>query len=185
MKTNKLLYHLGNILIAASLIGFTYIFFPILKIYLFPPVIQTTFPKNGTYITIPKINAQAPIALNIDPYDKVEYNKALKKSVAHAAGTSQPGEPGTSFLFAHSSGPPWELTRLNTIFLRLTELRAGDIIEIQKDGKLHKYKVRETKEVNPADSSYLRPNPRSQLILQTCTPIGTDLKRLLVFANPI
>ena len=35
------------------------------------------------------------------------------------------------------------------------------------------------------DVSYLIETKKTQLILQTCTPIGTSLKRLLVFADPV
>lgn len=182
-KTNKLFYHLGNILIALSLMIFIYIFYPILSIYLFPPKIQPILPKTGMYLTIPKISAQSPITKNVDPFNSDEYHKVLKKSIAHAKGSSLPGEPGTIFIFAHSSGPPWEQTRNNTIFLRLSELKNGDNIEIQREGKVYKYRVREKKEVYPNETDYLKPNPKDQVILQTCTPVGTDWKRLLVFAD--
>lgn len=183
MKKNFTLY-LGNLLILSSLAGIAYIFFPIGKIYLYPPKIQELTGKNGTFITIKKINAQALISENVDPYNEAEYQDKLKNSVAHASGTSLPGTNGTSFIFAHSSGPPWEQTRYNTIFLRLNELSIGDTVEIQRKGKVHKYLVREKKEVYPQETKYLEDIGRNQLIIQTCTPIGTDLKRLLIFADP-
>ncbi len=184
MKNNKFLYYLGNLLIIISLSGFAYILFPIANIYLNPPRVQSVVNKSGTYITIKKISAQAVITENVNPYIKAEYETVLKKSVAHAKGTSLPGSPGTIFIFAHSSGPPWEQTRYNTVFLRLSELNTGDTIEIQRNGKVYNYTVREKKEVLPTEAKYLENTARTQLILQTCTPIGTDLKRLLVFADP-
>ena len=185
MKRNKLFYYLGNFLITISLLGFSYIFYPIFKIYLFPPTIQASLPKSGTYLTIPKIRAQAQVAENVDPFDKTEYERVLKTRIAHASGTSLPGRPGNIFIFAHSSGPPWEQTRYNTIFLRLSELIKGDLIEIQREGKVYKYVVREKKEVLPAEVNYLQNEKKDQLILQTCTPIGTDWKRLLIFADSV
>ena len=113
------------------------------------------------------------------------YNKALQNGVAHAKNTALPGQKGTAFLFAHSSGNPWELTRMNTIFLRLGELQNGDVIEIVSNGKMLKYKVVDKKEVDPTEVDFLLKSEKTQLVLQTCTPIGTSLKRLLVFANPI
>jgi sortase A len=182
---NKLLYYAGNALIVLSLAGFLYIFSPIVMIYLFPPKPDYTASAKGTYLSIPKIYAYSQVIENVDPFDESEYQRELKKGVAHAEGTSLPDEEGTIFMFAHSSGPPWEITRLNTIFLRLGELEKGDIIEISKNGKQYKYKVREKKEVKPTEVSYLLETERTQLILQTCTPIGTDIRRLLVFADPI
>lgn len=182
---NKLLYHLGNILILASLIGFGYIFYPFLQLYVTPPpTVQKVAAKEGVFVTIPKINAQAPIIENVDPWNESVYNASLKKGVAHAKDTALPGENGTMFLFAHSSGLPWELTRYNTIFLRLNELRPKDSILVTKNGKEYRYVVREAKEVWPNEVNYLLQTEKDQLILQTCTPVGTSLKRLLVFADP-
>lgn len=177
--------YLGNILIILSIFGFGFIFYPVIKIYLFPPALESLENRKGTYLTIKKINAQSLISENVNPLNEKEYQKVLKSSIAHAKGTALPGDPGTTFIFAHSSGPPWDQTRNNTIFLRLNELSKGDEIEITKNGKHYKYLVREKKEVDPTDIKYLEFNNRNQIILQTCTPIGTDYKRLLVFADPI
>ena len=181
---NKLFYHLGNALMVVSVLVFLFIFYPILWVYLFPPQINDSLPTKGTFITIPKIHAQSPVTENVDPWNESLYREALKKSVAHAKGTSLPGQEGTVFLFAHSSGLPWELTRFNTIFLRLGELQKGDTITILRNGKKFSYTVREKKEVWPTEVNYLLDTKRTQLILQTCTPIGTSLKRLLIFADP-
>ena len=78
------------------------------------------------------------------------------------------------------------MTRFNTVFLRLGELNMGDIISIYKDGKEYTYAVSDKKEVWPNEVSYLvNAEDEDILILQTCTPIGTDLKRLLIFAKPV
>jgi len=183
-KNNQIYYYLGNLLLLLSILGFIFIFYPLVQIYLYPPKIQLSLPRTGTYITIPKISAQAPIKENIDPFNPAEYHEALKTSVAHAKGTSLPGQHGTMFLFAHSSGAPWEITRFNTIFLRLAELNKGDTIDVQKDGHVYKYIVSGKKEVFSREVNYLLQVEKNQLVLQTCTPIGTDWKRLLIFAKP-
>lgn len=181
----KIFYHLGNIFILLSVLGFSYILYPIIKIYLFPPAIKQIQTQKGIFLTIPKIHAQAPIIENVNPWNQSEYLQSLKKGIAHAKGTALPGENGTIFLFAHSSGSPWEITWYNTIFLRLNELQKKDRIEIVKNGKKYLYKVRDKKEVWPSEVNYLLQTKKDQLILQTCTPIGTSLKRLLIFADPI
>lgn len=181
---NRLSYHLGNFLITLSLLGFAYILYPIARIYLFPPTIQPIQAQKGIFLTIPKIHAQAPIIENVNPWNETEYSQALKKGIAHAKGTALPGKKGAIFLFAHSSGAPWDIAWYNTIFLRLGQLQKGDSIEINKNGKKYLFKVREKKEVWPNEISYLE-TKKDQLILQTCTPIGTSLKRLLIFADPV
>lgn len=185
MKAKSATYYLGNILIILSLIGIAYIFYPVISVYISPPPVTALDPYTRQFIlSIPKIHATGEIIKNVDPSNKNEYMAALKKGIAHAKGTSLPGEKGTIYLFAHSSALPWELTRYNTIFLRLNELKKGDEITIFYEGQNYVYSVTGKKEVWPSDTKYLQNLKRNQLILQTCTPVGTDLKRLLVFAVP-
>ncbi len=191
------------------MLGFMYTFYPVMQIYLFPPDLpchpersegslknskdsspdpQNDNPCKKIYkddfaISIPKIHAYAPIIKNVDPLNQKIYNEALKKGVAHAKNTSFPGEKGTIYLFAHSSGSPWELTRFNTIFLRLGELKKGDEVFIDYEGKLYTFTITDRKEIWPTETKYLENTKKDQLIIQTCTPIGTSLKRLLVFAK--
>ncbi len=141
--------------------------------------------RSSFFISIPKINVISTILPNIDASNEKEYREVLKKGIAHAKGTALPGEKGIVYLFAHSSGPPWELTRYNTIFFRLGELSTNDEIVIEKDGKKYLYKVTDKKVVWPQDTTYLlQKSDKDQLVLQTCYPIGTDLQRLLVIAIP-
>lgn len=185
-RPNLFLYYIGNGLILTAIVLFTFLYYPILRVYLFPPKITDTDRQSAKLsIEIPKIHAFAPLITNVNPWDEKEYRQALTQGVAHAIGTSLPDQDGTMFLFAHSSDFPWQLTRYNTIFLRLGELVVGDKILIRKGAMVFTYAVRETKVVWPTDVSYLRDSTRTQLILQTCTPIGTAYKRLLVFADPV
>ena len=176
----------GEILIIISLAGILFTVYPLLSVYLFPgkPIVISELKKTKGYmVAIPKINAESAIITNVDPWDEAKYKNALQKGVAHAIGTSLPGAKGTSFLFAHSSGSPWELTHTNTLFLRLGELYNGDTIIISNNGKITSYTVYAKKEVWPNDTQYLQYKKENQVILQTCTPIGTSLKRLLIFAK--
>ncbi len=158
------------------------IFYPVISAYLFPKPIIKTENLKGDYITIPKIKAQAPMIWNVNPWQENIYQKVLKKGVAHAKGTSLPGEKGRSFIFAHSSGNPLDITRYNTVFLKLGELRIGDSIEIKRSNKIYNYKVTQTKIVWPNEVNYLKDTKSDGIVIQTCWPIGTAFKRLLVFA---
>lgn len=184
LQQKTLSYSLGNLFILFSLLLFLVVFFPVIKAYVSPPNIKTEQELKGNYITVPKIHAQAPLYFNIDPYNETLYRNVLKKGVAQAKGSSLPGQKGSVFIFAHSSGNPFEVTRFNTIFLRLGELKKNDEILIKKDNRIYKYLVIETKVVWPTETKYLK-QTKDQLIVQTCWPIGTSFKRLLVFAKPI
>lgn len=174
----------GNFLIISSLLLLLFIYYPIIAIYLFPAKIDENPSHKGYFIQIPKIRAQAPIVIDVDPWKEKEYQSKLSLGVAHAKGTSAPNGEGSSFLFAHSSDVPWKLSRYNTVFLRLSELKIGDDIYVFKDGKKITYKVFAKKEVWPNEVTYLTQQGKNELILQTCTPIGTAFKRLLIFAEP-
>lgn len=183
-KNKKTLsYHLGNFLIAGALLLLGAIYYPLISAYLNPPKVESLEQKDGFFITIPKISAQAPVLENVDPWNQTIYQKALEQGVAHAKGTKLPEEKGTVFIFAHSSDAPWRLTRFNTVFLRLGELNSGDEILINKDKRVFKYIVKDKKVVNPNQVRFLKETEKDQLILQTCTPIGTAFQRLLIFAE--
>lgn len=177
-------YYLGNLLLISSVLSFFVIFYPVITSYLFPKPIKASAELKGDYITIPKIKAQAPLIFNVDPWKEDIYKEALRRGVAHAKGTSLPGEKGSSFIFAHSSGNPIEQTNYNTVFLKLGELKIGDSIEIKRDNKVYKYNVTQLKIVSPSEVDYLKNTKSDGIVIQTCWPIGTAFKRLLVFAAP-
>jgi LPXTG-site transpeptidase (sortase) family protein len=185
MTRKSFLFHLGNLFLALSCLGFVFIFYPVLSSYITESTIQNTLEKRGLFITIPSINAQSPIIKEVDPWNESVYKKALQKGVAHAKGTALPGQSGTIFLFAHSSALPWEITRVNTAFFRLGKVKNGETVYIDENKIRRTYKIREIKEVWPNEVNYLINTKKDQLILQTCTPIGTSLKRLLVFAEEV
>jgi LPXTG-site transpeptidase (sortase) family protein len=177
----------GNILILCSILLILYIYLPFLALFIPLPKAEkfsSTYSSEYT-IEIPKINANAPIIENVDPWNKSDYEQKLKQGVGLAKGFANVGDKGTVFMFAHSSLPPWEMTRANTSFLRLNELNNGDEINVNKQGQMFNFKVTKKMEVWPNEVSLIKSESKDQLILQTCTPIGTDLKRLLVFAEPI
>lgn len=136
-------------------------------------------------IVIPKISAHANIIANVDASNEKEYDEALQKGVAHAKGTSFPGEGSTIFLFAHSTNSLINVARLNAVFYLLPKLAKGDKILIYFADKRYIYEVSDIKTVGPTDTSFLNTKNGEQLILQTCTPVGTDWNRLLVIAKPV
>ncbi len=175
------LKHLGTSLMVLSVLFVLYVLAPFTPWWPQP----TIDIENVQYsIHIPKITATAPIILNVDAWNESAYKPKLKQGVAHAVGTPLPGDPGTSFLFAHSSDWPWNITRYNTAFFKLNQLQIGDTITIYRNQQPMPYVVSDKKVVWPRQSEFLD-SPDTQIILQTCTPIGTAYKRLLIFARPV
>ncbi len=175
--------HLGTALMVTAVLFLGYIYYPIVYSYISPPPVVEAKTIDAPYvIEIPAIQAQAPIVLNVDPWNDREYTDKLKNGVAHTKGTALPGQDGGTYLFAHSSDMPWNITRYNTAFFKLNQLTVGDTITIYHGDTPYIYSVTDTKEIWPTEVEYLT-NRKADLTLQTCTPIGTDLKRLLIFAT--
>lgn len=136
-------------------------------------------------LLIPKIGLNTKVLANVNATDKNQYSQALKTGVAHAAGTYLPGEKGRVFLFGHSTDYIWNIPRFNAVFYLLKELKKEDEIDIVYQGKRYIYQVSDRKIVDPSEVFYLKPKwGEEEIILQTCWPSGTTLKRLLIFAQP-
>lgn len=143
-------------------------------------------PINNEYaIVIPRIAVNAPIIADVDPLNEVEYQETLSKGVAHAHGTSHPGMPGNTFIFAHSTGNFYSANRYNAVFYLLGKLKNQDRIVIMYRGKPYDYTVTQKQIVNSSEIEYLYQKERSEdtLTLMTCWPAGTTAKRLLVHAT--
>ncbi len=136
-------------------------------------------------IVIPKIGVDAPIIAGVDPKDKSDYMRALQKGVALAKGTGLPGDNHRSYLFAHSTNmDPFWISRYNAVFYLINKLKPSDVIYIWRNGNKLKYKVTDVKIVGKEDTFYISYGSEEELILQTCYPPGTTLRRLLVIAKP-
>lgn len=151
------------------------------------PNIKVLVPKDPNFsIIVEKIGADAPVIANVDASNKVVYQEALKRGVAHALGTSFPGQPGITYLFAHSTDTIFNVPRFNAIFYLLNDLETGDKIVVFFKGVRHDYMVSDKKITEPEDVSFFTDKTQEEiLVLQTCYPPGTTWKRLLVVAKPL
>jgi sortase A len=134
-------------------------------------------------IVVPKIGANAPVVADVDPYDETVYQEALSRGVAHAAGTSYPGEGGPVFLFAHSATDFVEASRYNAIFYLLNKLEPGDDIYLFHNEEKYRYRVTGSTIVDESAVSYLEEGEHDTLTLMTCWPPGTTYRRLVVTAR--
>jgi LPXTG-site transpeptidase (sortase) family protein len=135
---------------------------------------------NYFYLTIPKLKIEDAL---------VETNsKTLNPSSAlgHYPGTSLPGETGNAFIYGHSV-LPWFFNANNykTIFSTLGRLEPGDEFSINYNNREYTYVVETREEVSPAKVKPLAEiKPKylneSTVVLMTCSPPGTKLKRLLI-----
>lgn len=135
-------------------------------------------------VIIPKINVDAPI-VNIKDYSNESIMEGIKNGVGHYPGTALPGRIGNTFLTGHSSYYWWSEGKYNQVFGLLHKLEAGDLVYIYYQGGKYVYQVTDKTIVLPQDVHVLDPTETPTLTLMTCTPIGTNLKRLIVHAKLI
>lgn len=134
-------------------------------------------------IVIPKLGANAPVIADVDWQNSAEYQRVLAKGVAHARGTSLPGENGNIFIFSHSGVDFYEAARYNALFYLLNKLVSGDKVYLFYKGEKFVYTVTEKKTVSPDDIGALEGDKTKKTVtLMTCWPAGTTLKRLIVEA---
>jgi sortase A len=113
---------------------------------------------------------------------------ALENGVAHLPGTSFPWSGGAQrnvYLAAHRLG--YEGTDSRLIFYRLNRLTEGDEVVLEdRDGRKYRYRVTESFVVDPGEDWVTgQVVGRDMVTLQTCTPIPTFDKRLIVRADRI
>ncbi len=144
--------------------------------------VEVLVPDDPNFsLVIPKIGANARVVQNVDPGNEPEYLEALKNGIAHARGTSFPGQGGNIFLFAHSTDYIWNIGSYNAVFYLLYKLETGDEVNVFYQGKRYKYEVTEKAIIEPEQVEYLTRTPDEEtLTLQTCWPPGTTLKRMVV-----
>jgi LPXTG-site transpeptidase (sortase) family protein len=151
-----------------------------------------TPPDNR--LIIPKIDKNIPL-IDSDPNElagadwrslEKTFQKDLQDGVIHYPGTANPGEAGNVFITGHSSYYPWDPGRYKSVFARLKDLEVSDDVVIYHNQEKFQYRIIEKKEVQNDDISVLQQNRDGKfLTLMTCSPVGTNFKRLVIVAEQI
>jgi len=136
--------------------------------------------SNFFYLTIPKLKIEdALVEINSESLNP-------SSALGHYPGTSLPGDNGNAFIYGHSV-LPWFFNSNNykTIFSTLGKLEPGDEFYIKYNNREYTYVVETKEELSPSDVKPLAEiKPKylneSTVVLMTCSPPGTKLKRLLI-----
>jgi len=138
---------------------------------------------NSIYIE--SIGKKAPITFGVENNEPA-VSSNLKNGTIQLSGTSLPGEMGNVFITGHSSNYPWVNSQYNSVFALLGNVVVGDLIQIKFHNISYIYRVKKIFVVDPSDTSVMKSDEsKATLTLMTCTPIGTNLKRLIVQADQI
>lgn len=140
-------------------------------------------------IIIPKINVDAPVVYDVNTLAESVIQSRLKEGVVHypiPGANALPGQIGNSVILGHSSNDVFDDGQYKFIFVQLDRLDAGDVFYLHYQGTRYAYSVTEKQIIEPTEVNKLVLNngtPMASLV--TCTPPGTALKRLVVYAEQI
>ena len=148
--------------------------------------IQILSPVDRNFgLVIPKIGLNNKVFAEVDMAGEDNYKEALSEGAAHGLGSSFPGQKGTVYIFAHSADFSLTSWDVNPIFSLLGKLEAGDEVDIFYNDWRYTYIVSEVEVVSADEIDFLNGDGEEKLVLQTCWPLGTRWKRLVVTARPI
>jgi len=136
---------------------------------------STPEDKSGNRLIIPKIGVDTRIVEGQD-------DRALLRGAWHLPRTSSPEKGGNTVITGHRFRfrPP-----NNTTFYLLDKVDINDDIVVIWEEKEYRYRVKETKIVNPDQTEILAITEEPTLTLYTCTPLFTIKQRLVVVSELI
>lgn len=136
-------------------------------------------------IIIPKINVEAPLVYGITGFDEDIIQDGLQDGVVHYVNTARPGEKGNAVYLGHSSNNGFNRGEYKYVFVLLFRLELDDTFVIHHEGTRYVYKVTNKQVIEPTDFSLIQPTSTPTVTLITCTPPGTNWKRLVIQAQQI
>lgn len=151
-----------------------------------------TLPPTNRLI-VPRFNVDDPIVIskytNMKEFIYKNYNEELKEWVVKYPTTPEPGQPGNTLIFGHTSQERWKENPYGMAFAHIAQIDKGDILQVVWEGQLYEYKVvdiqvKYPQHVNEAYMEYAN-TPKNYLTLMGCYPIGTAKQRILVIAEQL
>jgi sortase A len=141
-------------------------------------------------IVIERIGKDIPLVSvpNHQNWNQLEefIQKGLQDGAVVHPISREPGTFGNFFVTGHSSYYAWDPGRYKDTFALLHEVKAGDIVRVYWEGQQYRYKLYDKRVILPTETSVLnQPNNQSIITLMTCTPIGSNKKRLILVGNLI
>jgi len=151
------------------------------------PTVATAVSDQNK-LMIPKLNVDVPVNFGIEN-DTKSINHAMLNGLAHfrvPGASAFPGEIGNTVVTGHSAGDIYSNNPYKFIFSGLTRLVEGDLVYIDYNKVRYTYRVTGSKTIEPTDvQALVIETDKPMLTMITCTPLGTDRYRLLVFAEQI
>jgi LPXTG-site transpeptidase (sortase) family protein len=151
---------------------------------------QMALLPSDNRVVIERIGKDVPLVSvpNHQNWNQLEefIQKGLQNGAVVHPISREPGTFGNFFVTGHSSYYKWDKGRYKDMFALLHEVKEGDIVKVYWEGREYRYKLYEKRVIDPTETSVLnQPNNHSIITLMTCTPIGTNKKRLILVGELI
>lgn len=147
--------------------------------------LNTVPSSSESKILIPSLNVSSPIISEPSLVDSVVQNR-LEQGVVHFGNIGEFGKFGNVIIVGHSSGAIWSPGQYKYVFTMLNKAKTGDRIIIDYKGTRYIYAVNSIKTVDPNNVEVLKqPKDKKIITLITCTPVGSNAKRLIVTGEQI
>ncbi len=147
--------------------------------------------KGRFNMSIPSLGLNGlAVQSNVESGIEKVYREALNSALAHFEGTGLPiSEVNNNIvIYGHSAGGDY-YSRTHDVaaaFSKLSDIKIGDEIKIDMEGKTYTYRVVKTKIVKPDDISIINGTKgKETLTLFTCYPNGNNSKRFVAVARPV
>jgi len=157
---------------------------PNLSLAIAPPDDRIIIPRINKNVPVEKVKTENLVKRDWGALEK-DIQESLRDGVVHYPGTAEAGQHGNVVITGHSSYFAWDPGRFKDVFALLHEVVIGDQIIVYHDQAKYLYKVYDTKVIIPDEVEVLTQAGGDRLTLITCTPVGTNLKRLVVLAKPV
>jgi len=148
-----------------------------------PPQAREPIRIDAGLLT-PKVSTQPPLRIVIPGYSvdlpvqeaKIVngYWELSETTASHGVGSANPGELGNTVIFAHAR---------DGLFLPIKDIKRDSNIYVLTKDRWFRYRVTETKLVDPNQVETIAPTKDETLTLFTCSGF-LDSKRLVVVAKP-
>lgn len=138
------------------------------------------FVATDQRLEIPQLNVIGNIIYAKTPE---EVDRVLNYGIVHLPQSVLPGNVGNSILTAHSSS--LQSGYYSNIFATINRLNNGDVFFVYKGNQVFAYKVFGQEVVGPRIEYLKKAEGKEMLTLVTCWPLGTNEKRLAVYAERI
>jgi LPXTG-site transpeptidase (sortase) family protein len=153
--------------------------------------VQNGYDPTGTgrpeaRVVIDKLALNVPLQFAQSRIE-TDIQENLQNGPVHYFGSAMPGTVGNTYITGHSSDYVWAKGDYKTVFSRLGEMEANDIVQIAyrlNNGEVvtFNYQIYNKQVVDPSDACLFQPEPSPVLTLVTSWPIGSTKERLMIKA---